>query len=115
MGLKFSGTNYEDQNGIEKYIKDGTIIMSSELESTIASTRPPRDSFIRQKGLLCSPFFSLFSDMCHTISAVLPRMASNAIWYLHIAAQSFIMTGYVTNHAALCRATTFKLERMDNK
>ena len=34
MGLKFSGTNYEDQNGIEKYIKDGTIIMSSELEST---------------------------------------------------------------------------------
>ena len=36
MGLKFSGTNYEDQNGIEKYIKDGTIIMSSELESTIA-------------------------------------------------------------------------------
>ena len=22
---------------------------------------------------------------------------------------------YVTNHAALCRATTFKLERMDNK
>ena len=79
------------------------------------STRPPRDSFIRQKGLLCSPFFSLFSDMCHTISAVLPRMASNAIWYLHIAAQSFIMTGYVTNHAALCRATTFKLERMDNK
>ena len=60
-------------------------------------------------------FFSLFSDTCHTISAVLPRMASNAIWYLHIAAQSFIMTEYVTNHAALCRATTFKLERMDNK
>ena len=40
---------------------------------------------------------------------------SHAIWYLHIAAQSFIMTEYVTNHAALCRATTFKLERMDNK
>ena len=38
MGLKFSGTNYEDQNGIEKYIKDGTIIMSSELESTEYST-----------------------------------------------------------------------------
>ena len=36
MGLKFSGTNYEDQNGIEKYIKDGIIIMSPELESTIA-------------------------------------------------------------------------------
>ena len=68
-----------------------------------------------KKGLLCSPFFSLFSGMCHTISTVLPRMASNVIWYLHIAAQSFIMTGYVTNHAALCRATTFKLERMDNK
>ena len=60
-------------------------------------------------------FFSLFSDMYHTISAVLPRMASNVIWYLHIAAQSFIMTRYVTNHAALCRATMFKLERMDNK
>lgn len=35
MGLKFSGTNYEDQNGIEKYIKDGTIIMSSELRAPL--------------------------------------------------------------------------------
>ena len=59
-------------------------------------------------------FFSLFSDTCHTISAVLPRMASNAIWYLHIVTQSFIMTRYVTNHAARRRAKSLKLERMDN-
>ena len=36
MGLKFSGTNYEDQNGIEKYIKRRNHYHEFGTESTIA-------------------------------------------------------------------------------
>ena len=61
MGLKFSGTNYEDQNGIEKYIKDGIIIMSPELESTIAfMDEKHSEEFIKKHRDLADHCYNIF-------------------------------------------------------